>query len=149
VGHHLKAGEVFTAIVPGESRTFLVPLDEREARFVREGARVRFRVRVMSERVFSGRIKQEPLKPVGSQLHPALSAVRGGDVLTTEGLMDDPSRKAVPLDRQYYAVIETDEAAPLLRAGMTGRVRIDCGRATLGGLIRQRVLDFVNLDYQL
>ncbi len=149
VGHHLKAGDIFAAIVPAESRTFLVPLDEREARFVRAGARVRFRVRVMSEHVFSGRIKQEPLKPVGNQLHPALSAVRGGDVLTSEGLVDDSSRKAVPLDRQYYAVIETDAAAPLLRAGMTGRVRIDCGRATLGGLMRQRVLDFVNLDYQL
>jgi putative peptide zinc metalloprotease protein len=149
VGHHLKAGEIFTAIVPVESRTFLVPLDEREARFVREGARAQFRVQVMSDRVFSGVIKQEPLKPVGGQLHPALSAVRGGDVLTTEGLVDDSSRKAVPLDRQYYAVLETDDAAPLLRAGMTGRVRIDCGRATVGALLRQRVLDFVNLDYQL
>lgn len=149
VGHHLRPGEILTAIVPVESRTFLVPLDEREARFVREGARVQFRVRVMSDRVFSGRIKQEPLKPVGNQLHPALSAVRGGDVLTTEGIVEDPSRKAVPLDRQYYAVLETDEADPLLRAGMTGRVRIDCGRATIGALLRQRVLDFVNLDYQL
>jgi len=106
-------------------------------------------VQVMSDRVFSGVIKQEPLKPVGGQLHPALSAVRGGDVLTTEGLVDDSSRKAVPLDRQYYAGLETDDAAPLLRAGMTGRVRIDCGRATVGALLRQRVLDFVNLDYQL
>lgn len=148
-GHHLRAGEVFTAIVPMESRTFLVPLDEREARFVRQGARAHFRVWVMSDRIFSGTIKQEPLKPVGNQLHPALSAVRGGDVLTAEGLVEDPSRKAVPLDRQYYAVLETDDLAPLLRAGMTGRVRIDCGRATVGALLRQRVLDFVNLDYQL
>lgn len=149
VGHHLKAGEVLTTIVPEEARTFLVPLDEREARFVRKDAPVEFRVQVMSHRVFAGRIKQEPLKPVGAQLHPALSAARGGDVLTTEAFMDDPARKAVPLDRQYYAVIETDEAEPLLRAGMTGRVRIDCGRATLGELMWQRVLDFVNLDYQL
>lgn|GEM_PF-3745289 len=37
----------------------------------------------------------------------------------------------------------------MLRPGMTGRVKVDCGVATVWRLVRQRLIDFVNLDYPL
>jgi putative peptide zinc metalloprotease protein len=144
-GRYLKPGEDYCAIGPEGDFEVLVPLSEREARFVQTGDPARLRLAGLPGETFHGEIVQKPLTTISGELPAALTARRGGDVASTV----DQSGTEQLLEKQWYAVLKIREESDLLRPGMTGRVQVDCGRSSIGRLIGQKVLDFVNLDYRL
>ncbi|HSI11889.1 MAG TPA: hypothetical protein VK961_07585, partial [Chthoniobacter sp.] len=103
------------------------------------------KVNALPEMTFHGEIVQEPLATIAGGLPASLTARRGGDVATTI----DKSGKEKLLERQWYAQLKITEASHLLRPGMTGRVRVECGRLTVGKILEQKFMDSINLDYRL
>lgn len=145
MGRYLKPGEDYCSIGPEGDFEVLIPLSEREARFVKTGDTARLRLVGLPTETFHGRITQKPLTTISGELPAALTSRRGGDVAST---VDSAGDEQV-LEKQWYAVLRLDEQSELLRPGMTGRVRVDCGSSSVGSLLGQRLLDFVNLDYRL
>jgi putative peptide zinc metalloprotease protein len=145
MGRYLKPGDTYCSVGPEGDLEVLIPLSEREARFVKTGDPARLRLTGLPEETFTGRITQKPLTTISGELPAALTSRRGGDVASTV----DSSGDEQLLEKQWYAVLRIDEQSNLLRPGMTGRVQVDCGGSSLGSLLGQKVLDFVNLDYRL
>lgn len=145
MGRYLKPGDTYCTIGPEGDYEVLIPLSEREARFVETGDSARLRLAGLPEETFHGRITQKPLTTISGELPAALTARRGGDVASTV----DTSGSEKIMEKQWFAVLRLDEESGLLRPGMTGRVQIDCGTSTIGRLLGQNMLDFINLDYRL
>lgn len=145
MGRFFKPGDNYCSIGPEGDYEVLIPLSEREARFVKTGDKARLRLSGLPEETFTGKITQKPLTTISGELPAALTSRRGGDVASTV----DSSGDEKLMEKQWYAVLKIDEQSDLLRPGMTGRVRVDCGGSTVGSLLGQKLLDFVNLDYRL
>lgn len=145
MGKYLEAGEPYCMVGPANDFNILIPLSEREARFIKKGAPVVLKVNALPDMTFHGQIVQEPLATIAGGLPASLTARRGGDVATTI----DKSGKEKLLERQWYAQLKITESSHLLRPGMTGRVRVDCGMQSVGRVIGQKMLDSINLDYRL
>jgi putative peptide zinc metalloprotease protein len=145
MGRYLKPGDDYCSIGPEGDFEVLIPLSEREARFVETGDPARLRLAGLPSETFTGKIAQEPLTTISGELPAALTSRRGGDVASTVSAKGDEQL----LEKQWYAILRMDEQSELLRPGMTGRVRIDCGNSTVGSILSQKLLDFVNLDYRL
>jgi multidrug resistance efflux pump len=127
-GRRLRAGEVFCVVSPERLDEFTIPLGEKEARLVRAGATVRLRVRAYPERAFTGVVVAAPLRAAPSP----------------EAGLDPAAAK----DTHFVTVrIADDDVA--LRIGLTGRVRIECGRAPLGLLLLEKAWDFLRLDLRM
>lgn len=144
-GRYFSSGETILTVAPTGAYTVLVPISEREARFVKEGADVRMRVRSNPGQTLDGVIYQEPLASLDRMVPAALSTRRGGDVYTSIG--EEGQEKVV--EDQWYALVRLDEHPDFLRIGVTGTVRIDCGWQTIGEGVTQNVLDFFKVDYRI
>jgi len=90
-------------------------------------------------------VTQDPLRAGPDDLPAGIAAQRGGDVEMSQGT--DGSRRL--LRAQFFAQFRIEGENLMLRPGMTGRVKVDCGVATVWRLVLQRLIDFVNLDYPL
>jgi putative peptide zinc metalloprotease protein len=127
-GRRLKAGEVFCVLRPPRLDEFIIPLSEKEARLVQDGARVRLRVRAYPERSFTGEVVAAPLRAPRPNEAPA-----------------DPGQAA----ETHLATVRISDADAALRIGLTGRVRIECGRAPIGRLLLEKAWDFLRLDLRM
>jgi len=145
VGHGLKAGDVFALVMDPEAVEILVPLEEKQARLIRVGARAEVRVRAFPGTDLPAVVVQAPLKSIDRALPAALAAQRGGDVATTI----DKTGEELLLETVYYARLRVEGGAGNLRPGMTGLVRIEGEWKTVGGILRQWFLDAVRVDYRL
>jgi multidrug resistance efflux pump len=145
VGRFLESGDSFCMVGPVADFSILIPLSEREARYIKRGAPVVLKVNALPELTFHGEIVQEPLAAIAGALPASLTSRRGGDVATTI----DKSGKEKLLERQWYAQLKISEASHLLRPGMTGRVRVECDMETIGSTLKQKFLDSINPDYRL
>ena len=63
--------------------------------------------------------------------------------------IDKATGKEKLLERQWYAQLQISESGHLLRPGMTGRVKVECGMQTIGKILGQKITDSINLDYRL
>jgi putative peptide zinc metalloprotease protein len=145
VGRYLDQGDTLGAIASADELTFLMPLDEKDARFVRSGQPATLKVRSFPGLTFRGVVTQNPLRAGPNDLPAGLAAQRGGDVAMTQ--QTDGSVRL--LRAQFFSQFRIEGENLPLRPGMTGRVRVHCGRSTVWRLVLQRLLDFINLDYQL
>ncbi len=145
MGRYLQSGEQLCMVGPSLDFSILVPLTEQEARFIKRGASVVLKVNALPEITFHGEVTQEPLSTISEGLPASLTARRGGDVATTI----DKSGKEKLIEHQWYAQVKISESNHLLRPGMTGRVKVNCGMQTVGRVLGQKVLDSINLDYRL
>lgn len=145
VGKLLKAGDVFCVIQAPDGNEFLIPLDERQARQVRVGARVRLRLRSQPWKVFHGKVSDDPLRLDPKELPPGLLLSSGGDVAVSSA----GDRQQTLLADTHFAKVRVNDPDPSLKIGMTGRVRIECGRPSLASRAIGALADFVRLDVRM
>jgi putative peptide zinc metalloprotease protein len=140
----LHLNEVFCEIAPLDSMRILVPLNEKQVRWVRQGQSVELKAYAYPGTTLHGTIAGDPVILIGEDMPAAFSARRHGDVPTAL----DRQGKEIPLERTFEAEIQVDNHDGLLRAGMTGRAKIYAGRYPWGRLVLQSFLDLVSLDYR-
>lgn len=128
LGTRLSPGAVFCEIRPPVLNEFLVTFGEKEARLVHAGARAVVRFRALSGKSFRGIVDAPPLrlaKPTSGEPTPE------------------------PGSDSHFANITLTDPDGTLKIGMTGRVRIDCGRETLFQSTLDSLLDFLHLDVRM
>jgi multidrug resistance efflux pump len=140
----LHLNEVFCEIAPLDSMRIVVPLNEKQVRWVHKGQSVELKSYAYPGVTLHGAIAGDPVILIGQDMPAAFSVRRHGDVPTAF----DRQGKEIPLERTFEAEIQVDNHDGLLRQGMTGRARIDAGRYPWGRLILQSILDLVSLDYR-
>jgi putative peptide zinc metalloprotease protein len=140
----LHLNEVFCEIAPLDSMRIVVPLNEKQVRWVHEGQTVELKSYAYPGTTLHGVIAADPVILIGEDMPAAFSARRRGDVPTAFDRMG----KEIPLERTFEAEIQVDNRDGLLRQGMTGRARINAGRYPWGRLVLQSILDLVSLDYR-
>jgi hypothetical protein len=144
-GTLLKAGDVLCVVQPGDLDEFLVPLGEKEARQVRAGAPVRLRLRSQPWKLFEGEIVANPMRLNAEELPTGLRQMAGGDVAVSS----DAANKQTLLSDTHFAKVRISDPDPSLKIGMTGRVRIECGRQSLAARLAGAIADFVRLDVRM
>lgn len=144
-GTLLKAGDVLCVVQPGDLDEFLVPLGEKEARQVRAGASVRLRLRSQPWKLFAGEIVANPMRLNAEELPTGLRQMAGGDVAVSS----DAANKQTLLSDTHFAKVRISDPDPSLKIGMTGRVRIECGRQSLAARLAGAIADFVRLDVRM
>jgi putative peptide zinc metalloprotease protein len=142
--NRLHLNEVFCEIAPLDSMRILIPLNEKQVRWVHRGQRVRIKAYAYPGTTLHGAIDADPVIILGEDMPAAFSARRHGDVPTAF----DRQGKEIPLERTFEAEIQLDNRGGILRQGMTGRAKIDAGRYPWGRLVLQSFLDLVSLDYR-
>jgi putative peptide zinc metalloprotease protein len=140
----LHLNEVFCEIAPLDSMRIVIPLNEKQVRWVHKGQSVEIKAYAYPGTTLHGIIVANPVILIGEDMPAAFSARRHGDVPTAF----DRQGREVPLERTFEAEIQVDNHDGLLREGMTGRARIDAGRYPWGRLVLQSFLDLVSLDYR-
>jgi putative peptide zinc metalloprotease protein len=140
----LHINDLFCAVAPLDSMRIIIPLNEKQVRWVRKGQPVEIKSYAYPGVAVQGAIAADPVILVAQDMPPAFSARRHGDVPTAF----DRTGKEVPLERTFEAEIQVDNHDGILRQGMTGRARIDAGRYPWGRLVFQSFLDLVSLDYR-
>ena len=144
-GQFLKAGDVFCVVQPPMLDEFLVPLGEKEARQVKDGARARLRLRGQPGKLFHGVVVGDPLRLSAEQLPAGLREAAGGDVAVSAST----ARQETLLADTHFAKVRIVNPDPDLKMGMTGRVRIECGRQTVAARLAGALADFVRLDVRM
>jgi putative peptide zinc metalloprotease protein len=140
----LHLNDVFCEVAPLDSMRIVVPLNEKQVRWVHEGQKVELKSYAYPGVTLNGAIAGDPVILIGEDMPAAFSARRQGDVPTAFDRMG----KEIPLERTFEAEIQVDNHDGLLRQGMTGRARIYAGRYPWGRLVLQSILDLVSLDYR-
>jgi putative peptide zinc metalloprotease protein len=140
----LHLNEVFCEVAPLDSMRIIIPLNEKQVRWIRKGQSVEIKAYAYPGSTLHGTIAADPVILIGEDMPAAFSARRHGDVPTAF----DRLGKEVPLERTFEAEIQVDNRGGLLRQGMTGRAKIDAGRYPWGRLVLQSFLDLVSLDYR-
>lgn len=130
-GRTVHPGDEVLRIAADAQRECLLPLSEKEARRVKEGARAEFRSRAFPDAAFTGTVASAPLRIVGGD--PALNALGG----------------VFPADTTHMSRLVIEHADPRLRPGLTGRARLDCGRVPAARWISEAVLDAIHLRHRL
>ncbi len=128
VGTRLDTGATFCVIRPSRNGDFLIPLDEKAARLVKQGADVALRTTAFPAIRYAGSVTKDPLSSSPNSLEPGQSS---------------------PGTETHYARVQIPDPEGRLRPGMTGRVRIGCGTTTLAAAVAEGVMDFVRLDVRL
>ncbi|MFM8684556.1 MAG: hypothetical protein ACKOEG_12425, partial [Chthoniobacterales bacterium] len=144
-GQFLKAGDMFCVVQPNELDEILVPLSEKDARQVKAGAAARLRLRGQPWKLFRGVVDGDPLRLSAEQLPAGLREAAGGDVAVSA----DTAKQQTLLSDTHFAKIRLTNPDASLKIGMTGRVRIDCGRQTLARRLFGAMADFVRLDVRM
>ena len=142
--HRIHLNEVFCEVAPLDSMRIVVPLNEKQVRWVHQGQTVELKSYAYPGTTIHGSIAADPVILVAQDMPAAFSARRHGDVPTAF----DRQGKEIPLERTFEAEIQVDNRDGLLREGMTGRARINAGRYPWGRLVLQSFLDLVSLDYR-
>ncbi len=111
IGRHYNRGEEICRI--GELQKFILKIEvnEREISNVRVDSPVRFKLKTVPDKTFTGRVAKINAEPTTNQV-----------------------------GQQFYPVeVEVDNADGLLRPGMTGFARISFGRQKIGAIIADKV----------
>jgi len=140
----LRLNDVFCEIAPLDSMRIVIPLNEKQVRWVRKGQPVQIKAYAYPGTTLHGTIAADPVILIGQDMPAAFSARRHGDVPTAF----DRQGKEIPLERTFEAEIQVENPEGLLRQGMTGRAKIDAGVYPWGRLVLQSFLDLVSLDYR-
>ena len=144
-GQFLEAGDIFCVVQPNEIDELLVPLSEKDARQVKAGAAARLRLRGQPWKLFRGVVDGDPLRLSAEQLPAGLREAAGGDVAVSA----DAVKQQTLLSDTHFAKVRLTNPDSSLKIGMTGRVRIDCGRQTLARRLFGAIADFVRLDVRM
>jgi len=117
---------------------------------VRPDEQVVFLLHSRPGREFSGRVLSVDVSPVRQLPHQSLGQQAGGTVPSIMAPNADASALvAVPASTIYKARVELDNEKEVLRPGMSGRLKIECGRKPLAFALWDRVTSMIRTDFQL
>ncbi|MDB6153363.1 MAG: Peptidase, family [Chthoniobacteraceae bacterium] len=139
----IRPGEEVISVAPENTREIMLPLTEKEARRIKEGARVEFRAKAFSGSEFTGRISTAPLRIKGGDLPRALTALAGGDITV------DASGKVFSSEVTHVSRFIVEPADLRLRQGLTGRARLDCGTLPAARWLWEKALDAIHLEHRM
>ena len=142
-GQRVRAGEEVLSIGGADQRECLLPLSEKEARRIQEGAVLALRLRAAPATTYSGRISAPPLRIKGDDLPPALTALAGGEIAV------DAAGKVFSSEVTHVARFTIETEGKLARPGSTGRVRLDCGHQVAWRWLLEAALDAIHLDHRV
>jgi putative peptide zinc metalloprotease protein len=129
LGKKIGSGEVFCVIQPDRLDESLVTLNEKQARLVNSGAAFKLRLNAYPEMTLKGIVTAPPLR-LSPRLPAALALPSGADT--------------------HFALLQiTNAPSEKLKIGMTGRVRIDCGKQSPASRLLEELLDFFHLDVRM
>jgi putative peptide zinc metalloprotease protein len=143
LGRMVYPGSDVIAVAETARREGLLPLTEKEARRMTDGAAVAFRAKAFPGTEFTARISAAPLRVAGNEIPRALTALFGGEV-TLDAAGNVFSSETSHVSR--FTLVSDDAR---LRPGLTGRARISCGRMSIGQWLVEEALDLVHLDHRL
>ena len=143
LGRMVRPGDEVLAIAEDAPRECVMPLTEKEARRIRDGAAVEFRVRAFSAASFPGRISAAPLRIKGDDLPRALTALFGGEVPT------DANGKVFSSEVTHITRFALAANDARLRPGLTGRARLTFGHLPAGRWLWEKALDAIHLDHRI
>jgi len=128
-GHLLKRGDVFCIVEPHTLVEFQINLNEKQARLVQKGTPLRIRLNAFPWRKIRGVVENSPLH---LDSHSS----------------DLPSIKEAQSDT-HFITVRLNSSDIEMRIGMTGRVRIECGKQPLVVTLLDNLLDFLHLDVRM
>jgi putative peptide zinc metalloprotease protein len=149
-GTLLRRGDLFCEIVPEGPLQAVVALNEGEAGLVKEGQRVSFRLHSLASQTFHGRVLEVDTAPVRELPHQSLGQQAGGTIPSVLSAPEAPEQaRALPAEVIYRARIAVDNTGEALRPGMSGRIKIECGRSPLGKELWRRFITMIRADFRL
>ena len=152
-GSLLREGELFCEILPAGSPEAVVVLGESDAGQVQAGQPVVFRLNSLASRSFEGEVLEVTQQPLAKLPHQSLGQHAGGTVpsvmAATPASANNPAGVEATPTGQVYAVKVSISDDDLLRPGMSGRIRIDCGRKPLGVTLWNKFTSMLRTDFRL
>jgi putative peptide zinc metalloprotease protein len=152
-GTLLRRGDLLCEVLPEGSAGAVVALGENEAGKIAPGQTVAFRLSSFAGQTFSGRVLAVTEQPVARLPHQSLGQQAGG---TVPGVMsaapspDEPQKtEVVPTGQVFSVKVAIDDDKGLLRPGMSGRIKIHCGRRPLGLTLWDNFTSMLRTDFRL
>jgi multidrug resistance efflux pump len=150
VGTLLRQGELLCEILPDGPLQAVVVLKENEASLVEVGQSVTFRLLSSPGKASPGKVLTIASSPSLELPHQSLSQYAGGtvpSVLTDRGNNSAPI--ALPSSLVYKATIALEDPNGILRPGMSGLVKIQCGQKPLGAVLYLKFRNMLRTDFQI
>lgn len=153
-GTLLRRGDPFCEILPNGPTEVVVVLGENEAGKVEAGQSVSFRLNSLASRTFEGKVLEVTEQPVARLPHQSLSQYAGGSVPSVmsappAGSADPTAPVALPSGQVFEVRVAISDDDGLLRPGMSGRIKIDCGRRPIGATLWQNFMSMLRTDFRL
>lgn len=150
-GEFLEGGELFCEIIPEGPMEAVVALSENEASLVVPGQPVSFRLRSLAVGTFHGSVVSIAPSPAMEFPHESLGQHAGGTVpsMMAGSPQAGGAPIAIPSGQIYKARVAIDNPDGLLRPGMSGRIRISCGKKPLGAAVVHHLRNMIRKDFQL
>lgn len=151
IGTLLHQGELFCEILPDGPLQAIVGLTETEVGLVKPGQHAEFRLNSDSGMTFEGTVLEVSEEPLTEFPHQSLSQYAGGTVPSVMTVSRDSSSTphAIPAGPLYSARIAIANPEGILRLGMSGRIRIECGSKSLGATIWNNLSSMIRIDFKL
>jgi len=150
-GTLLHRGELFCEILPDGPMQAVAAVSEADAGLVKAGQRVRFRLESLGSTTFTGSVSNISEQLLTELPHQALSQSAGGTVpsVMTSSRESPTTPHAMPTAPVYRVRVAIDNSNGLLKVGMSGLVRIDCGRIALGHFFWNQLTSMIRDDLKL
>jgi multidrug efflux pump subunit AcrA (membrane-fusion protein) len=152
-GTLLRRGDLLCEVLPEGTAGAIVVLGENEAGKIALGQTVAFRLSSFAGQTFSGRVLAITEQPIARLPHQSLGQYAGGTVpgvmSTAPGSNDPRNIEAVPTGQVFSVKVAIDDDKGLLRPGMSGRIKIHCGRRPLGLTLWDNFTSMLRTDFRL
>ena len=149
LGRHYMARETVLEVADPDVSRLLIALDEQQARKVRPGQVVRAIFTGLPGKMFHGTIISVPPASSSAFSADSMANLLGGDVPAEAG---PDGQQVVPAVPHYEAEARLEipaEALVRLRPQASGRARIEVGRTTLAGWLRDKFFEALNPQVRL
>jgi putative peptide zinc metalloprotease protein len=152
-GTLLRRGDLLCEVLPEGSAGAVVALGENEAGKIAPGQTVAFRLSSFAGQTFSGRVLAVTEQPVARLPHQSLGQQAGGTVPGVMSAAPSPGEpqktEVVPTGQIFSVKVAIDDNKGLLRPGMSGRIKIHCGRRPLGLTLWDNFTSMLRTDFRL
>lgn len=153
-GMLLSRGDLFCEILPDGPVEAVVALGENDAGKVEPGQPVSFRLNSLASATYEGKVLEVTEQPVSRLPHQSLGQHAGGTVPSvmappSAGAADPTAPEAVPAGQVFAVHVAIGNEKEMLRPGMSGRVKIYCGRKPIGAQLWGKFTSMLRTDFRL
>ena len=148
VGQYFPKGRLLLQIGDDQAFHVILPLNEKQIRQVKAGDPFITRLKAYSGQQLKGHLLTVPTTSVESFSTPIMASTLGGEFPAEAGKKDGQQfpRPAIPC---YEVVAVLDPISEPLRPGMTGKANIATRTISLGGWLKETLLDWLNPTFRL